>query len=287
LKKDREGYLYIAPALILFGLVLAYPIGHAIYLSFYKVNPDFSMSFVGFNNFLDALNNKHFWNATKNTFIYTFSSVFLHFVIGITLAMLLNSKWLRGRLLLRITFLIPWTISFVVTSVTWRWILNADYGILNAFLTQSGFLERNFPWLSTINTAMPAAILVNVWRGYPYMMVMIYAGLQLVPRDQLEAAVVDGASNFQLFRYITLPNISGVILVASVLDFIWVFRQFDLIQVLTAGGPGRSTELLSNLIYQVSFHFYHFGEGSAIATLMLIIILGLSIIYIRLLNSRG
>ena len=285
--KDRQGYWFVLPALILFCLVLAFPIAYAIYLSFFKVNPDFSLQFIGLDNFGDALNNRHFWNALKNTFIYTFFSIAFHLLVGMTLALALNNEWFKGRRFLRILFLIPWTISFVVTAVTWQWIFNAQYGLLNAALRLSGLATENITWLGSASLAMPTAIFVNVWRGYPFAMVMIYAGLQLIPTDQYEAAVVDGASRTQVFRHITLPNLRGTLITTTVLDMIWVFTQFDLIQVLTSGGPARKTELLTNLIYRVSFSFYDFGAGSAIATIMLIIVLILSLIYVRALEVKA
>ncbi|GAB4547335.1 MAG: sugar ABC transporter permease [Anaerolineae bacterium] len=284
--REHQGYLFVLPALILFLLVLAFPIGYAIYLSFFKVNPDFSLEFIGWQNFVDALQDEYFWNAFKNTFIYTAISVTLHLLIGMGLALALNNTWFKGRKLLRVLFLIPWTISFVVTAVTWQWLLNAQYGLLNAILRHFGLISANITWLGSATLAMPSAIAVNVWRGYPFAMVMIYAGLQLIPEDQYEAALVDGASRLQLFRYITLPNLRGTIVTTTVLDMIWVFTQFDLIQVLTAGGPARKTELLTNLIYRVSFSFYDFGAGSAIATIMLVVVLVMSLIYVRALEAR-
>jgi multiple sugar transport system permease protein len=278
--------LFIAPSLLLFLLVLAFPIGYAIYLAFFDVAPNFSLHFVGALNFEAALQQESFWNALSNTLVYSFVSVALHLVIGFGLAILLNLPWLRGRLLFRIAFLIPWTISLVVTSVTWRWLLDAQFGVVNWFLQLTGLSTQGVSWLGTAETALPMAILVNVWRGYPFVMVMLYAGLQLVPADLKEAAEVDGASRTQVFRHVTLPSLRTIILIATVLDFIWVFIQFDLIKVLTAGGPARHTEMLSNLIYRTAFEELDFGAGSAVATLMLAIVLGFSLIYARLLRDR-
>jgi multiple sugar transport system permease protein len=283
---DRVGLLFIAPALIVFFVVLSFPIGYAGYLSLFKVKPDFTLVYNGLANFSKILKDPYFWNALENTIIYTFGSVALHVIIGFSLALALNSPWLKGRLFFRIAFFIPWSISFVVTAVTWRWVLNAQYGILNAFLRQAGIITENISFLGSAEIALPTAIMVNAWRGYPFVMVMIYAGLQAIPKEPYEAAMVDGASGTQLFWYITLPSLRGVILVASVLDMIWVFIQFELIQVLTAGGPGRSTELLTNLIYRESFSFYEFGIGSAIAMLTLLIVLGFSLIYVKLLGRE-
>ena len=283
---ERQGLLFVAPSLMLFALVLGFPMVEAVRLAFYKVQADFSLSYAGLANFEVALASRHFWNALANTLMYTASSVVLHLLAGVLLALTLNNPLVRGRLAFRIAFLLPWTLSFVVTGVTWRWIFNAEYGVLNAWLRQIGVLSQNVSWLGNDMLAMPAAVLVNVWRGYPFIMVMAYAGLQTIPREQLEASWVDGASRWATFRYVTLPNLRPVLVVATVLDFIWMFVQFDLIQVLTQGGPGRATELLSNLIYREAFAHYDFGMGSALATLMLAIVLALSVGYVRLVDRE-
>jgi multiple sugar transport system permease protein len=283
---QRQGLLFVAPSLILFAIVLGFPILYAGALAFFKVQPDFGLEFAGLRNFRLALVSRHFWNAVANTGVYTVASVALHLVVGLGLALVLNSPLVKGRLLFRIALLLPWTLSFVVTGVTWRWIFNAEYGVLNAVLRQIGLLSQNITWLGSDVLALPAVIAVNVWRGYPFTMVMAYAGLQLVPAEQREAAMVDGASALQSFRHVTLPNLRPVLVVAGILDFIWVFIQFDLVQVMTQGGPARATELLSNLIYREAFEHYEFGLASAIAILMLAIVLALSAVYVRILDRE-
>jgi len=270
----------------LFVAVLGFPIAYAVYLAFFKTNLDLTRQFVGLGAFAVALRDRYFWNALTNTSVYTVTSVTLHVVIGFGLALLLNRPGLRGRRFFRILFMIPWTISFVVTSEMWRWILNTDSGILNALLREVGLINQDFSWLGSATLAMPAAMAVNVWRGYPFAMVMLYAGLQLIPLDQLEAARVDGVSRAQEFFYVVLPNLRPVLFVVTVLDFIWVFIQFDLIQVLTVGGPGRTTELLSNLIYRQAYEYYDFGMASAIAVLMLLVTLAFSVAYVRLSSAE-
>ena len=282
-----QGLLFVAPSLLLFALVLGFPIVYAAGLAFYKVQPDFSRVWVGADNFRVALASHHFWNAAVNTGVYTALSVVLHLVVGVGLALMLNSPLVKGRFLFRIAFLLPWTLSFVVTGVTWRWIFNAEYGVLNAVLRHAGLLTQNITWLGSDVLALPGVILVNVWRGYPFTMVMAYAGLQLVAREHREAAWVDGASSYQVFRHVTLPTLKPVLVVAGVLDFIWVFIQFDLVQVMTQGGPARATELLSNLIYREAFEHYEFGMASAIAMLMLVMVVVLSAVYVRVLDREA
>jgi multiple sugar transport system permease protein len=287
LNKESLGWVFIAPSLILFMIALGYPIFYAIRLSFFHVSLDFSQTFVGFDNFLKAFSDKWFWNTIEKTFTYTFSSVFITVLLGLLISLALNNDWLKVKSIFHMIFLVPWTLSFVVTGSIWRWIMNASYGILNSILRSINLIEENISFFGDPSLAMPSVIFVNVWRSVPFAMVMLYAGLQLVPDDQLEASKVDGANSIQEFWYIVLPNIRGVLAVTTVLLTIWTFIQFDLTQILTlGGGPNHATELMSNYIYTVSFKFYDFGYGSAIAVLMLGIILFMTIIYVRFLEQE-
>jgi multiple sugar transport system permease protein len=264
---------------------------YAIRLSFFKVSLDFSQTFIGIKNFTDAFKDPYFVNSVKITFIYTIASVlislFIGIFIGMIVALILNTNWIKGTRLLNLIFLIPWTISYVATGATWKWILNAQYGVFNVLLRQLGLITANISFFGSLDLALPAVIFVNVWKNMPFAVVMILAGLQSIPEDQVEAALVDGASAFQVFMNIKLPNLRNVLSVTTVLLTIWIFVQFDLTQVLTdGGGPGHATELLSNLIYRVSFNYYQFGYGSAIAVLMLIIVLILTVVYMQVLDHE-
>ncbi len=286
-KDDRLGWAFVLPALLLFTVVLAFPIVYAIRMSFFDVSLDFNLTFVGLKNFSDALKDPYFWNSVKITFLYAFFSVLISLVLGMIVGSILNLSWIRGGRILSLLFLIPWTISYVVTGAAWKWILNAQYGVLNVLLRDLGLISANISFLGSLGLALPAVIFVNVWRSMPFAVVMISAGLQSIPQDQTEAARVDGASAFKVFQHVTLPNLRNVISVTTVLLTIWTFVQFDLTQVLTAGGgPNHATELLSNLIYRVSFNYYQFGYGSAIAVLMLVIVLVLTVIYMRVLDRK-
>lgn len=286
-KDDWLGWIFVMPALLLLGVVLIFPIVYAIRLSLFNVSLDFSQTFIGFKNFIDAFKDEYFWNSMKITFIYTFASVFISLAMGMVIALILNANWIKGKHLLNLVFLIPWTISYVATGATWKWILNAQYGVLNVLLRQLGLTSANISFFGNPDLALPAVIFVNIWRNMPFAVVMITAGLQSIPEDQVEAALVDGASALQVFQHIKLPNLRNVISVTTVLLTIWIFVQFDLTQVLTdGGGPNHATELLSNLIYRVSFNYYQFGYGSAIAVLMLILVLILTIVYMRVLNRE-
>jgi multiple sugar transport system permease protein len=286
-KNDWLGWMFVLPALLLLIIVLIFTIVYAIRLSFFKVSLDFSQTFIGIKNFTDAFKDPYFVNSVKITFIYTIASVLISLFIGMIVALILNTNWIKGTRLLNLIFLIPWTISYVATGATWKWILNAQYGVFNVLLRQLGLITANISFFGSLDLALPAVIFVNVWKNMPFAVVMILAGLQSIPEDQVEAALVDGASAFQVFMNIKLPNLRNVLSVTTVLLTIWIFVQFDLTQVLTdGGGPGHATELLSNLIYRVSFNYYQFGYGSAIAVLMLIIVLILTVVYMQVLDHE-
>ena len=284
---DQVGWLFILPSLLLFILVLAFPIGYAVRLSFFKVSIDMNQQFTGLSNYLQALQDQYFWNSIKNTLVYSFFSVFLSVVLGLLLALSLNSNWIHDKVrsLLHMLFLVPWTLSFVVTGSMWKWILNAPYGVFNAILRSLHLINENLSFFGDPTRAMPALIFVNVWRNISFAMVMVYAGLQLEPVEQKEAALVDGANKWQIFYNVTWPNLRGTITVSVVLLTIWTLIQFDLTQILTqGGGPNHATELISNLVYRQAFQYYDFGYGSAIAVLMLFLVLALTVIYVKVLK---
>lgn len=283
---DRMGWLFAMPSLVLFMVVLAFPIVYAIGLSVFDISLDFSMKFAGLNNYVRAFSDQYFVASVGRTVLYTLASVAISVALGLAIALALNASWLKAKSLLQLLFLVPWTLSYVVTGVAWKWILNSSYGVLNGFLRSLNLISENMTILGNPSLAMPAVIFVNVWRNTPFAIITLYAGLQLVPTDQIEAALVDGTSPFQTFRYVTWPNLRGIISVTVILQTIWTFTQFDLTKVLTdGGGPNHATELLSNYIYRISFNYYQFGYGSAIAVLMLIIVLALTFAYQRTLEA--
>lgn len=285
--KECEGWLYVLPSLFVFAITLAYPIIYAIRLSFFDVALNFSQTFIGFENYLEAFQNKYFWNALKNTLVYTISCVGLTLLIGLLAATAMSQPWLKGKKVFHLIFLIPWTISYVVIATLWKWILNASYGIVNAILISLDLIEKNISFLGDPQYAMIFVILVNVWRSIPFTVIMLYAGMLQVSQEQIEASKVDGANAIQSYWHVTLPSLRGVISVTTILNTIWTFIQFDLTSVLTkGGGPNHSTELLSNLIYNTSFIKYKFGNGSAISVLMLIVVLILSIFYQKMLDKQ-
>jgi multiple sugar transport system permease protein len=283
--RKNEGYLFIFPALMVITTVLLYPLLHAFALSFFRFDIRLSSTFVGIENYIEILKDRTFWTAFKNTIVFTAGSVTGHLVFGMIIALVLNEE-LFGKSIWRIIMLIPWMLSGVVTGVIWRWIFNSQYGLVNEFLLQTGLITKSINWLSTESLAMPTVILTNIWRGTPFVMLMLLAGLQSIPKQAFEAAEVDGANRRQVFAHVIIPQLKFIIIIATVLDTIWNFKFFDLVQIMTFGGPGRSTEVLSTLIYKNSFKFYRFGYSSAIAMFMFIVLIILASLYMRTLENN-
>jgi multiple sugar transport system permease protein len=264
--------------------LLLYPILRVIYISlwdnyFVTQNP----TFVGFQNFVWLLKQEVFPLIFSNTMIFTFASVMLHLVLGLGLAMLLTARInARVRAIFRSIFILPWMFTAVVVAVLWRLILN-PFGIFNALLSQLNLMSLEAPinWLGEINLALPALILINLWRGYPFVMLMFLAALQSVPVELYEAAVVDGASAWAKFRYVTIPTIMPVIASVGLLDTIWNFRLFDLVFLTTGGGPLNSTHVLATYTYQLAFERYEFSKASALAVIILLFTSSLTYFYFR------
>lgn len=281
MRKDRSGYLFVAPCVAVILLVLGFPMLYVLSISFTKYRPMVSMEWVGLKNYANILKDEVFWTACANTFVFTIFSVGFHVLVGMAAALLLNRSF-RGRRLVRTLCLLPWMLSYIVGAITWRWLLNGSYGILNEMLLRMGLIREYTACLGNRHTAMSFVILANIWKQFPYVMLMFIAGLQAIPREQYEAAAIDGAGAWRSFLSVTLPNLKTVIVVTSTLDFIWSFKQFDLIQTMTGGGPGVSTEVLSTLVYRTFFSDYNFGKASAYAMVLLMIVLLISAFYGRL-----
>lgn len=285
MKESRYGYLFIAPCILLIILVLGFPIIYVVAMSFIRYRPLISSEWVGFANYRAIFNNPTFWTSFINTVVFSVFSVVFHILIGMGAALILNLKF-RGRRILRTLFLLPWMLSYVVGAITWKWLLNGSYGIVNEIFVRVGLIGSYHAWLGDPRFAMPFVILANIWKQFPFVMLMFIAGLQSIPQEQYEAAWIDGARGFRCFLSITLPNLRNVVIITSTLDFIWSFKQFDLISVMTGGGPGTSTEVLSSLVYQMFFNAFDFGRASATAVILLGAVVLVSFAYARLLFSK-
>lgn len=276
----ESGNRFVMPAVLLLFFITVYPVFYVLYLSFQRRLLIFDISeFVLFENYLFLAYDDRFWNAFSNTIYFTLMSVSLELFLGLCIAVLLNRTFmLKG--LVRAVVLIPWAIPTVVSAKMWEWIYNTDFGLLN-FL-----LGMKINWLGSTFWAMNAAILMDVWKTTPFVVILLTAGLQVIPRELYHAARIDGAGNWAVFRTITLPLLKPVILVVLIFRTLDAFRVFDAVYVLTGGGPANTTETLSIYAYKVLFQTLQFGYGSALSVIVFICTACISLFYIRIL-SRG
>nr|BFE62202.1 sugar ABC transporter permease [Dactylosporangium thailandense] len=284
--KDRTfGLLLTLPALALLGAVVLYPLIGALSTSMFKqslVLP--GRSFVGLDNF-SAVLHQNFWPVLGHTIVFTVGSTVVPVVVGLALALALNTR-LRGRAVLRGLFLMPWVIPGVVVSFIWLWIFNANYGLLNGLLTTLHLTDEPITWLGQPGTAMAAIIVAKSWASFPWIMVMLLAGLQTVPSALHEAAALDGAGAVARFWHVTLPHLRGILGIVVLLEVIWNVQHFDMIYVLTGGGPAGSTTTFAVAVYDTAFKAFDLGNASALGALWLVLILVLTVVYVRL-SERG
>jgi len=285
MEDSRYGYWFIAPCIVLIVLVLGFPMLMVLGLSFAEYRPMVSLEWAGLDNYVSVMKDPVFMVAVKNTFVFTICSVLFHTLLGLAAALLLNRAF-KGRVVVRVLFLLPWMLSYIVGAITWKWMLNGSYGILNEVLMRVHLIDSYQAWLGNPSTAMFFLIVASVWKQFPYDMLMFTAGLQSISQEQYEAASIDGAGAIHKFFYVTLPNMKNIIIVTSTLDFIWSFKQFDLIYVMTGGGPGTSTEVLSTLIRNTFFNAFNFGKASAMAIFLLVIVMVISFFYARLIFGK-
>jgi multiple sugar transport system permease protein len=278
--KETVGYYFVAPVVVFLAATIVFPLFYAFKLSFYMED-----QFVGLQLFSRAFGDSAFWNAFWNTVYFTFWSVAFHLIIGMILALLLNEA-IKGRIYFRILLLVPWMIAPVVTGIIWRWILNTQYGVVNDILIHLSVIKTYIPWLTSLEWSLPSVTLANIWSRYPFVMIMILAGLQAIPDELYEAASVDGASALQKFNAITLPHLKYILVLTTLLDAVYIFRLFDLAAVMTFGGPARSSEVLSLLVFRTAFVTFDFNYSSALAVLVFAVSFCFSIVYVKLVRSN-
>lgn len=281
LSDTQFGIALAFPAMTLFAVVILYPLVNSMYVGFFAKSLVFpGEKFVGLNNLLDVLGND-FIPLLKTTLIFTTGATALPFLIGLILALVLNSS-LRGQGVLRGLFLLPWLIPGVVASFLWLWIFNANYGVLNGALRIAGFITENINWLGTPASAMLAVIIAKAWQSFPWMAVMLLAGLQTIPRELNEAAAMDGAGPFQVFWNVTLPQLRSIISSVLLLEVIWNFQHMEMIYVMTTGGPAKATTTFAVAVYDTAFHALNLGRAGAIGMLWMLLLAGMVVVYLRL-----
>ncbi len=274
----------IAPALLAISLFSLAPTLYGMLISVYRVEFVQLLSFVGPANYLDVLADPKFWNSVRVSFTFTAVSMLLSVSIGFGLALVANQA-VTFRGLFRTIALLPWVTSYVVTYLIFRWILNADFGLLNVLFVEALGWSR-VQWLGDPNLAMASLILVNVWRGAPHAMVLLLAGRQGIPQELYEAAAIDGASGLRAFFSVTLPLMKTAIMILIVLTTITDFNIVVAMLVLTGGGPGTATESMSLRMYYEAFNYFRMGSASAIAMIIFGINVLLTLVYVRVLRTE-
>ena len=278
------GFALILPSfLIILGISLQ-PILTTLYLSLFEVPRGINLhsTFVGLDNYIALLSEPIFWATIGRTFYFTVISVGIELVLGLAIAQLIHAHP-PGWQFLRTSLIIPWAVPTIVNGTMWRWIYNGDYGALNGLLFQLGLIDKYIPWLTRPDMAMNLVILADIWHSVPFIALILQAALATLPPDLEEAASVDGATAFQYFWFIRLPLLRPAILVALIIRTVEAFRVFDIIYVITNGGPANGTVTISFLTYLEMFSFGHAGRGSALSFLISLFTLTLAFIYIRML----
>ncbi len=280
--------LFISPTVICLLVVLAYPLASVVGMSFFDVEPTRHAGwvFAGIGNYLDIVRDRDMSGALLNTAVWTVGSVAAQFVVGLAGALVLRERF-RGNTFLRSLLLVPWATPAVVGALAWKWMYHGQYGLVNSFLRALGFSEANVAWLGDPRTAMGAVIATNAWRGFPFIMLMLLAGLLSVPDALREAAAIDGASFWQDLRYVTLPQLRPLMLISTLLAGIWTFNNFSYIYILTGGGPAGRTDILVTFIYRNAFKYFHFGYAAALSVALFLLVLLASIAYIHLVGRES
>ena len=275
--RERFAWLLIAPTAIVLGLFTLFPIGYLFWVSLQSVNGP-RMRFIGLDNYNLIAGDPTFWDAVRVTLLYVVATTGLELVLGFGLALVLARK-LRGLGLVRTLLIIPMAMTPVVVGLTWRLLYTPPFGLVNYGASIAGIDLP--PLLTDPVLALVAVVVVDVWQWTPFMMLLVLAGLQSLPSEPFEAASVDGASRLQLLRYLTIPMLRGIVLVALIFRGIDAFDTFDTIYVLTRGGPGTATQTLTMFDFFQAFRWFHFGYAAAVAVVMLALLWFVSFAAIR------
>jgi multiple sugar transport system permease protein len=280
------GYLLLAPAAVLIVVLVGVPFLRALWLSFHKKLLGLEDApWIGLLNYTALLVDGAFWQAVKNTFVFTTGSIACKLIIGLVVALILNEAIpLRG--LWRSIVMLPYAMPTLVSVLVWKWMYNDVAGVLNYLATESGVTNHPILWLGDPAVAMPSVIAVNVWRGFPFFVITILAGLQTVPLELYDAAKVDGAGIWGRFQHVTCPGILPVLAVVTLFSAILTFNDFSIIWILTQGGPGNATNVLATLTYKVAIPGLELGKGVAVSVLMLPILVIMIVLLTRFVSRR-
>lgn len=282
------GWLFAAPAVVYMLAFFGYPLVRNVLMSFQEFTPRTYFTgeapFNGLENWRAVFSDDLFGDALWQTLLFTVGSLAGQFTIGLALAVFFSRRFALSGFV-RAVLLLPWLVPMVVSAVVWRRLLDQEHGVLNGLLTALGLSDGGVPWLSSPDLALLSAVVVNIWIGVPFNMVILYGGLQEIPRELHEAAALDGASAWRAFRSVTLPALRPVVTVVLVLGFMSTIKILDLILALTGGGPADSTQTLGTMTYQLSFLELDFGQGAVIGNVLILISAVFAVLYLR--TDRG
>jgi len=279
------GYLFVLPLVVLVLLLIAYPLGSAVYLSLTEKYVGYPPRFVGLKNYVELTGDPVFRKVIWNSAVFTVGSVTVKLMIGLLMALSLHQA-LFARRLVRGLLLLPWVVPTVITALAWHWMFDALRGFINVSLETLGLISEPIAWLGQPATAMMAVVVVNIWRGFPFFGVSLLAGLQAIPADLYEAAAVDGASATQRFRHVTLPGLRPVIFVTTLISTIFTLNDFNIVYVMTRGGPGIATHILATYTYEVGFQALRWGRAVAVSMYLMPLVVVMIVVLARRLTRE-
>jgi multiple sugar transport system permease protein len=287
--RDRQAWALLLPLLVIIVTVTGYPLISTVRLSFTDASltgRHVAQHWVGFENYAYVFTDPDFGDAFRRTLYFTFVSVGIEILLGVLVALLLNREF-AGRTIVRAIMVLPWALPTIVNAMMWRLIYNPEFGSLNALLSQLGLIDFYLSWLGTPGTARNMVILADVWKNYPLVAIIVLAALQTIPRELYEAADIDGAGPWTKFWKVTFPAILGPLSVALILRMIEAFKVFDIIYLMTRGGPADTTKSVSFFVYQESFAYLRAGSGASYAVTVALTSAVMIAIYIMLLRRQG
>jgi multiple sugar transport system permease protein len=279
------GYLFVLPLVVLVLLLIAYPLGSAVYLSLTEKYVGYPPRFVGLKNYVELTGDAVFRKVVWNSAVFTVVSVTVKLMIGLLMALSLHQA-LFARRLVRGILLLPWVVPTVITALAWHWMFDALRGFINVSLETLGLIGTPIAWLGQPATAMLAVVVVNIWRGFPFFGVSLLAGLQAIPAELYEAAAVDGASAIERFRHVTLPGLRPVIFVTALISTIFTLNDFNIVYVMTRGGPGIATHILATYTYEVGFQALRWGRAVAVSMYLMPLVVVMIVVLARRLTRE-
>jgi ABC-type sugar transport systems, permease components len=284
-KSGMEHCFYILPVLVLLVLMFGYPLIKSVVMAFqnYKLSNMNDVYFNHFQNFSKLFGDSDFLLLLKNSLIYVVTSVIGQFVLGLILALALKEKF-RGRGVYQAIVFLPWAFSTFVIGLLFRWGFNGEYGVVNDLLMKAGIVEKGAAWLGTPGLSLLVIILAMIWMGIPFFGIMILAALQSIPEEIYEAADMDGCGMIKKFFYLTIPYIKPTIIITILLRTIWIFNSFDLVVIVTGGGPANYSQTLPSYMYTKAFSSYDFGLAGALGLVLMVILSVYAVIFLKISN---